>query len=346
MTTAKTRLAVQGAGMIGRRHIASILAEPMAALAAIIDPNPATQSLAAESGCGWYPDFAAMLAATRPDGVIVATPTALHVQHGLDAVAAGVPMLMEKPLADDVAGAAALVAAAERAGVPLLVGHHRRHNPLIQVAKRAIDAGRIGAVVAVQGTCWFRKDDAYFDVAWHREKGAGPVLTNLIHDVDLLRYLCGEVQAVQAMLSHAQRNFVIEDSGVILLRFKSGALATVAVSDAIASPWSWEFTSGENPAHTQTREACFLIGGTTGSLSVPHLALWAHTTTPSWWEPLASEKLPAEPGDPYRLQVRNLCGVIRGTETAVVSGHEGLATLRVIAAVQEAARTGGTVQLG
>ena len=178
----------------------------------------------------------------------------MHVENGLDVIAAGVPALVEKPLADSVAEATRLVDAAERAGVPLMTGHHRRHNPLIQAAKQAIDGGRLGQVVSVQGTCWFYKPDDYFDIPWRREKGAGPVFLNLIHDVDLFRYLCGDVVEVQAMESNALRGNAVEETAVILLRFASGVLVTVNVSDKVVSPWSWEFTTGRTrPKRTRRK---------------------------------------------------------------------------------------------
>lgn len=335
-----------GAGLIGRRHIEHILREDCATLAAVVDPDPAAQEVAAAGGAPWYPDLPAMLARDRPEGVIVATPSPLHVRNGMDCVAAGLPALIEKPLADDVTEAERLVDAAGRAGVPLLAGHHRRHNPLVAEAKRAVDAGRLGRVVAVHATCWFHKPPEYFDPAWRRAAGAGPVLTNLVHDMDLLRHLCGDVVQVQAMDSNALRGHAVEDTAVILLRFAGGALGTVTVSDAVSAPWSWEFTSGENPAYTRTGESCYLIGGTAGSLALPHLDLWRHEGRPDWWAPLGRERLPADAADPLALQIRNLCGVIRGTAAPLVPARDGLEALRVIAAVKQAAATGQAVRVG
>jgi predicted dehydrogenase len=341
----RVRLAVQGAGLIGRRHAAFVQESDQASLCAIIDPAPSSEAYAAEQGCPWFADFASMLAMMVPDGVIIATPTPMHVAHGLACVAAGIPVLVEKPVADDVAGASRLVEAAGSAGVPLLVGHHRRHNSLVQAARRAIDAGEIGEIVAVHGICWFAKPDSYFEPDWRRAKGAGPVLTNLIHDVDLLRALCGDVVAVQAMESKRLRGHPVEETAVILLRFESGVLGTLTVSDTIASPWSWEFTSGENPDYTQTAESCYQIGGTKGSLSVPYLDVWSHDQAPEWWTPIGRTRLAHEASLPLANQIRNFCGVIRGTEAPVVSGREGLATLRVIAAIKQAAETGALVSL-
>ncbi len=342
---APVKLAVMGAGLIGKRHIEHVLAQSDAELTAIVDPSPAAKTLAEEKGASWFPSFVAMMEQVRPEGVIVATPNQLHVDNGLKCIAAGVPALVEKPLADNVVSATRLVEAAEAAGVHLLTGHHRRHNPLIQQAKRAIDEGRLGQLVAVHGMCWFYKPDDYFDVEWRRRKGAGPIFLNLIHDIDNLRYLCGDVVAVQAQETNALRGHDVEDAAVISLRFASGVLGTVNVSDAVVAPWSWELTSGENPAYPHTQETCYQIGGTRGSLTVPYLDLWRNRTKPSWWEPIERERLPVVAEDPLGLQVRQFCRVIRGHEQPLVSGREGLETLKVVAAVKEAAATGRTVRL-
>jgi predicted dehydrogenase len=286
-----------------------------------------------------------MLTAERPEGIVVATPNQMHVDHGLACIGAGIPALIEKPIAHDLEGAIRLVAESEKAGVPLLVGHHRRHNPLVQGAREAIASGRIGRLVSVHGMCWFSKSDEYFETRWRREAGAGPIFLNLIHDFDLLRYLCGEVGTVQAIQSNAQRDYAVEDTAVVLLRFDNGALGTINLSDAIAAPWSWEFTSGENPAYTHTREECYWIGGTHGSLALPQLELWLHENRPDWWSPLHSTHLSVETADPLARQIANFCDVIRERAQPVVSGREGLRTLAVIVAIKEAAATGSTIDI-
>jgi predicted dehydrogenase len=152
-------------------------------LSSIVDPTPAARELAVALKVDWFPSFQDLLSEDRPEGIVVATPNQLHVANGMDCIAAGIPALIEKPLAVDVVAAQALVEASERAGVPLLTGHHRRHNPMIQRAKAEIDSGRLGQIVSLHGMFWLIKPDDYFDVAWRREKGAGPVFLNLIHEL-------------------------------------------------------------------------------------------------------------------------------------------------------------------
>jgi len=339
------QLAVLGAGVIGKRHIEHIIAEPRAELYAVVDPSPAGQEVASAKGVRWYPNFAAMITTDRPDGVIIATPNQMHVSNGLEAVAAGVPALIEKPIADDIVAGIKLVDAAEKAGVPILTGHHRRHNPTIQRAKAIIDEGRLGQIVTVHGFFWLMKPDDYFDLQWRREIGAGPVLLNLSHDIDLLRYLCGEVEAVQAFQSNAVRNYPADETTVVILKFANGALGTINVTDTVVAPWSWEQTTGENPAYPNTDQTCYQIGGTHGSLSVPRLELWTNEAKRGWWEPFRIERYVAADQDPLRLQVQQFCRVIRGEEKPLVSGREGLMTLKVIDAVKRAANTGELVKI-
>src|SRR5262249_54864874 len=194
-------------------------------LCGIADPSPAANAVAQTSGAALYPSINALIERERPDGVIVATPNKLHVENGVDCVRHGVAVLVEKPIADSVAEAMQLVDAAERARVPLLVGHHRRHSSFIECARKVVSEGALGRLVAVTGAALFYKPDGYFDEApWRREPGGGPILINMIHEVDDLRALCGEIVAVQAMASNATRAHVVEDTVAVTLQFANDAL--------------------------------------------------------------------------------------------------------------------------
>ncbi len=337
-----TRIAVVGAGLIGRRHLALVREHPGCTLVSVVDPDPTARD---GHGAPGYPDVPTMLADTAPDGVIVASPNARHTEHVLSCVRAGVPVLVEKPVADTVAGAERAVSAAEDAGVPLLVGHHRRHSPLMAAARETLRRGTLGDVVAVQGSALFRKPDDYFaDAAWRREPGGGPILINLIHDVDNLRALCGEIVEVQASTSNAARGFAVEDTAAVTMRFASGALGSVLLSDTAAAARSWEHTSGENPDYPHhPDEDCYVVAGTRGSLGVPTLRLRVYTGEPSWWAPFHTSVLDVAARDPLAAQLDHFVAVVRGETTPLVDGREGLRTLRTTLALTEAARTGHPV---
>lgn len=343
--TAPLRLAIVGLGLIGRRHAAAIRQVDGAEICAIVDLDDGVLATAESVGVRGFRDLTVMLDTVRPDGIILSTPTNLHPAQGAACIEAGIPVLIEKPIADDLQAAQALVQASDAYHVPVMVGHHRRFNPLIQRAKAALDSREIGAIRTVDVKCWFYKPDDYFDTApWRREKGAGPLSVNLIHDIDLLRYLCGEIASVQAQLSPSARGYAIEDVAAAIVHFENGALGTISVSDSAVSPWSWEFTAAENPVYPVTGESAYQIAGSSGALSIPDLTLWQHDGRPDWWAPLSSTKLSTELSDPLVNQMTHFCAVIRGEIAPLVSAREGMQTLAVVAAMREAAATGRPVR--
>jgi predicted dehydrogenase len=345
---ATVRIAVAGAGLIGRRHIEEVDASGSAQLAAIVDPSPAAQEVADKFGVPLYGSLAELFGADTPDGVILATPNQLHVEGGLECVAAGVPVLVEKPVGDTVEGATRLVEAAEAAGVPLLIGHHRNYSAIMAKAREIVQSGVLGSIVAVVGTAMFYKPDDYFDAGggWRRQAGGGPILLNLIHEVNNLVSLVGDVVRVQAATSNATRGFEVEDTAAMVFTFANGALGTFLLSDTAASPRSWEQTSMENTTYASyPDEDCYHLAGTRGSLSVPTMRLKVYEGERSWWQPFESLTLGLARSDPLANQVEHFAAVIRGEVEPICSGRDGLKTLLVVDAVLEAARTGAPVDI-
>ena len=341
----KKRIAVVGVGMIGRQHARAILSADNASLAALVDANPQIASLASELGTAYFSSLDELLSANVADGSIVSTPNEYHVEQAMACIAAGLPVLVEKPLAVDLAGARQITEASEASGVPVLTGHHRRHNPLVQNATRMISEGRLGQITAVQASTWFYKPDDYFNTAWRTQPGAGPVYLNLIHDIDMLRCFCGEAVQVQAMESSVVRGHAVEDTAVVLLRFAKGALATLSVSDCTVSPWSWEMTSRENAAFPVTGELCFQIGGTRGSLALPDLTLWNYSNTQSWMEPINATRVPYGTANPLVRQIEQFARVIEGLEAPVVTARDGLMNQQIIEAIKRSAKEQVSVSL-
>ncbi|WP_077034979.1 Gfo/Idh/MocA family protein [Pelomonas sp. KK5] len=343
------RIAVAGAGLIGQAHLGAIAASPCCALSAIVDPAPAAEALAARLGVPLHRTLETLLARDRPDGIVLATPNALHVPQALACIEAGVPVLLEKPLATTVQEAEALVAEVERRGARLLVGHHRAHSPIMAKARQVVDSGQLGRLVAVMGSATFMKPDRYFaEGPWRREPGGGPILLNMIHEVHNLRMLCGEIVAVQAFASSAARGFAVEDTVAINLRFASGALGSFMLSDTAACGRSWEQTSRENPAYpTCEDEDCYVLAGTLGSLSVPTMRLRTYpgAEAASWWKPFEAGVVGLVRDDPLARQMAHFADVVAGTAAPLVTARDGLANLRVTEAIAAAARQGSLVEL-
>ncbi len=340
-------IAVIGAGAIGRAHAELIAACGFARLAAIVDPADAARDLASRLSTPWFGDHSAMLAELRPEAAIVATPNDLHLPAALDCIDAGVPVLIEKPIASSVEQGEAIAGAAQSAGVATLVGHHRRYNPIVQMARRMLREGAIGEPTSIAVLSNVRKPDDYFLPDWRRRPGAGPILVNMIHEIDLLRFVCGEIAGVQAIASNARRGFEIEDTAAVALRFRNGALATISISDCAVSPWSWDLSSGElAPYPPQPALApSHYFAGTRGALTLPMLDHWTYRGEQSWYAPLAVERLAVERESPYLRQLRHLCAVVRGEEKPLIDAADGVRTLRATLAVHQSARSGALVEL-
>ena len=345
-TESVLRLAIVGLGLVGCRHADAIAQCGDIELCAIVDPSETAKAKAASLAVACFDDLPSMIMAKRPDGIIISTPTKHHAAQAMQAIEAGIPALVEKPITDDLATAQSLVEASEALRVPLMVGHHRRFNPIIRKAKSIVTSDSIGMVRAIHATCWFYKPDSYFDTApWRKRLGAGPVSVNLVHDIDLMRYLCGEITHIQAQASQSTRGYENEDVAAALFRFDNGAIGTVTVSDSVVAPWSWEFTAQEYPIYPHVAESTYQIGGSKGALSVPDLKLWHHDQKPDWWSPISAKTITSDREDPLVSQIRHFADVIHGTDTPLVSGREGLRTLSVIDAIQIAAQTGQMIQL-
>jgi predicted dehydrogenase len=343
-SNARLRIAVVGAGRIGRRHIELIGASDTSEIAAIVDPAPESESLARANDWPWHSDLGSLLAGPPVDGIVIATPNEMHVSQALACIGRGIPVLIEKPIATTVEAALSIADAANDAGVPILVGHHRRHSPVLQRAREIVRGGRLGRLVGVVGTALFYKPDDYFSAApWRRHPGGGPILINLIHAIDDLRFVCDEIDYVQAIASNSQRGFAVEDTVAVSLRFRAGALGSFLLSDAASSPWSWEQTSGEDAMFaTYPDQDCYRVAGTLGSLEVPTLRIWTSPASPSWQRQLQpSSAAISGGGDPMKRQLDHFEAVIRGQVEPLVSAADASETLRLTLLIaDDAARRG------
>jgi predicted dehydrogenase len=228
----------------------------------------------------------------------------------------------------------------------VLVGHHRRHSPDISEARRIVREGLLGDLVAVNGMCWLDKPDAYFEAEWRRTEGGGPLLINLIHDIDTLRFICGEIESVRAFTSNEVRGFTVEDTASVAIRFESGVLGTFSISDAVASPWSWEFTSAQALYFHHQPGAYLFLGGRKASLSVSDMYLWRHAAPGGHWQdPLVREHKPLDPSRAYVNQLDHFLAVIAGAAAPAITARDGMLTLAATLAIAASAREDRTVKV-
>lgn len=345
----KLPIGVVGAGLIGRTHIDRALKSSSVELVGIVDPTPAAAELARSVGVPCFPDHKSLLEKVRAKGVVVATPNVTHAQITIDCLERGAAVLVEKPIADTLEDGQRICHASRVSGLPVLVGHQRRHNPIMRKAKAIVGAGTLGRPVSATVLCTWLKPRDYFDVTWRRQRGGGPILINLIHDIDLMRHLYGEIDSVQALASNAVRGFDVEDTAVVALRFRSGALGTVTVSDTTAAPWNWDLSAGEAERFPRQDINAHFYSGTEGSLTLPRLEVWRYRQdqgpAEGWHDPLTMERTAVHTGCPYSEQLRHFAALVEGKEEPVCSALDGFRTLEATLAVTQAAATGKQVVL-
>lgn len=340
------RIVLLGAGLIGREHAGLLAAHPQVEIAAICDPSPQAAELALRLSVPHRADYLAALDELRPDGAVIALPNQLHAPAAIACIERGIACLIEKPIAESVAAAARICEAAERHDTPVLIGHQRRHSPDIKAAKQTVDSGALGQIVGVSGMTLFDKPADYFSMEWRRRKGGGVLLINLIHDIDVLRHLVGEIDSIRAFTSSARRGFEVEDTASLSIRFVNGALGTFLISDNAVSPWAWEYTSGQALYHPAQPGPSLFLAGNRAALTVSDLYLWRHASENEHWQhPLVREYRGA-PGLPtYVAQLEHFLAVIKRQEKPLVSARDGMATLAATLAVARAAAEDRTITL-
>jgi predicted dehydrogenase len=341
----KYRIAIIGAGTIGRTHIETALKNAAVEIVGVAEPSDGGKAWVQSHQVPWFAHHSDLLSATKPDGVIIATPNDAHANVALDCLNHDVAVLVEKPIADTLENARSICEAALAKGLPALVGHHRRHNPIMRQAKSIVESGVLGKPVSMTAMCTWYKDDDYFKAQWRRQSGGGPVLINLIHDIDLLRFLYGDIASVQAMTSNAVRGFEVEDTAVVLMRFVNGALGTVTVSDTTVSPWNYDLAARETDRFPQQDINSHFFSGTHGSLTLPKLEVWSYQDQRHWEKPISVTRTEPMRTSPYEAQLNNFLAVIAGKEKPICAAQDGLRALEAALAVRESATSGIAVQL-
>ena len=336
------RIAVLGAGMIGRRHIQTTLDLPeVAELTAVADPA-ADRTRLALGGAAWFADAREMLDRVKPEAVIIATPNGLHAQQGLLCCERGIHFLVEKPVTANLEEAAGLVHAVAQSGVKTLVGHHRRYLATVEESRRVITSGELGVLVAASVVWATRKPDDYFQAQWRTLPGAGPLLINAIHEIDLLRHLCGEIRLVSGLKSHAARGFAVEDTAAALFQFENDCLGTLMLTDAGLSPWTIEQGSEESPNFPQSGQNSYRLIGTKGSLELPVLRTWGPRVAGEigWNRSLVDRDFAPRYCDPYQAQLRHFQRLVRLHEPPMISVLDGAKTLAATLAIAESSSQG------
>lgn len=230
-----------GTGLSATQHMTALVQVPRVRVVAVAGTSPEKARAFAES---WgipraYGDAESLMADHGVQAVHLCTPPAGRVRLAERAAAAGKHVLIEKPMARTVAEADQVIEACRRAGVTLGAMFQYRFTPLPMRVKEAVDAGKLGRLLLATLTSkWFRPAEYYRGSSWRgtAEREGGAVLINqAIHSIDLLRWICGRVAEVEGLTATTLHPIEMEDVGMALLRFESGAVGSI-VATTVAYP--------------------------------------------------------------------------------------------------------------
>ncbi len=336
------KIGIVGCGRISKNHFGSILQYPNDLdLTAVCDIDiNVLKSAKSEYNVNGYSNMAEMLSNESLDLVVLCTPSGIHPNQAILAANYGVHVVSEKPMATRYSDGLKMIKACDEAGVRLFVVKQNRHNATLKLLKRAIDEKRFGSIKMVHLNVFWTRPQDYYDhgQGWRGtwEFDGGAFMNQASHYVDLVNWLIGPVERVQAMMS-TNRDIEAEDTGVLNIKWRNGALGSMAVTML---------------TYPKNLEGSITILGETGSARVGGVAVneiqtWEFAENLDYDRDVtsASYETTSVYGFGHPLYYRNLIDVMRGFAEPETDGREGIKSLEFLTAAYLAARDGISVGL-
>ena len=347
MTTPRTRaggefkIALVGCGRISRNHFEAIDKIDGLSLTGVCDVVPErAREWSEKLGVPGFTSQEEMLQRVEADVVSICTPSGLHAAHGAVAARAGKHVITEKPMAISLGQADELVKACDDAGVFLFVVKQNRLNPPIQLLRRAVDKGRFGRIFIANTTVRWQRPQDYYDAAPWRgtwEFDGGAIMNQASHYVDLIQWLIGPVESVMAKTATQARRIEAEDSGVAILKFRSGALGVIEVN-VLTYPRNLE-----GSITILGEKGSVKIGGT----AVNRVEYWQFADYDDDDKLVESTNTnpPTVYGFGHEGYYRNVLSVLRGEAQPQTDGRAGRKSLELILGIYESAKIGREVPI-
>ena len=335
------RIGLVGCGRISRNHFDAIAKVHGLELAAVCDTDVERARQAGETyGVPSYRALDEMLRAGDFDVVAICTPSGLHSPQGIAAARAGKHVVTEKPMSLTLRQADDLVRACDDAGVQLFVVKQNRLNPPIQLIKRAVDKGRFGRIYLANVTVRWQRPQEYYDAEPWRgtwEFDGGAFMNQASHYVDLIQWLVGPVESVMGKTATQARRIEAEDSGIGVLKFRSGALGVIEVNVL---------------TYPRNLEGSITIIGERGTVKIGGTAVnrVEHWTFAEYDDDdklvdAANTNPPNVYGFGHEGYYRNVLAVLRGEAKPETDGRAGRKSLELILGIYESAKTGCEVAI-
>ena len=338
----KIRAAVVGCGRISANHFRAIAqhADAMELVAVCDDDLERMEDHAREHQVRPFGNYERMLRDCNCDLVVLCTPSGLHARQTIAASRYKKHVMCEKPMATRWKDGLAMVEACDAATVRLFIVKQNRRNATLQMLRRAVDEKRFGRIHMVQVNVFWARQQEYYDSAKWRgtwEMDGGAFMNQASHYIDLLEWLIGPVADVQAMTGTLARDIEVEDSGVLNVRWRNGALGSVAVTML-----TW-------PKNLEGSITIIGEKGTAriGGVAVNEMHIWDFAEKKDYDDALdaASYETTSVYGYGHPLYYKNVIDTLRGETEPETDGREGLKSLEVLIAAYISARDRKTVSL-
>ena len=333
--------AIIGCGFIGEKH-ARVLSELEGAKIVAFCDNVKDRAVEFSKRYGGkpYTNFSKLMKNNDVDIINLCTPSGMHAQQTIEAAKAGKHVVTEKPMALTLKGADKMIEECKTNNVRLFVIKQNRYNPPIKKLKGAIDKGRFGNIFLANTTVrWSRSQEYYDKDSWrgtHRMDG-GVIMNQASHHIDLLRWLIGPVESVFAKIGTLAHDIEVDDTAIVVLRFKNGALGTI------------EATTGIFPKNLEGSVSVFGTKGSAkvGGSCVNDMGVWDFKDFENEDDDIMKFcKIPTDVfAYSHREVFKNIIGAIKTDKDPLISGLEGRKTLELILAIYKSARPGKEVRL-
>jgi UDP-N-acetyl-2-amino-2-deoxyglucuronate dehydrogenase len=342
ITDRKIRFAVVGCGRIATKHFEAIERHSRdATLVGVCDTDPAAlKSAVAATKARGYASLEELLTGSDCDIAVLCTPSGLHPAQTMIAAGANRHVMTEKPMATRWADGLAMVKACDQAGVRLFVVKQNRRNTTLQLVKRAMEQRRFGRIYMVTINVFWQRPQSYFESAKWRgtwEFDGGALMNQASHYIDLVDWLIGPVESVQAYVATLGRNIQVEDTATVGIRWRSGALGSVNVTML---------------TYPQNLEGSITIIGEKGTVRVGGVAVneiqqwqFAEPNDDDALVNTASYQTTSVYGFGHATYYENVIRTLRGETEPDTDGREGLRSLEILIASYLSARDGRRVAL-
>lgn len=338
----KIKIGIIGCGRISKNHFESIgkHADEMELVSICEINEDVLKSHQSQYNVNAYTRLEDMLSQESLDIVAICTPSGNHSEQAMTIAKAGVHVMTEKPMATRWNDGLRMVKACDDARVRLFVVKQNRHNATLQLLKRAVEEKRFGRINMVHINVFWSRPQEYYDQAKWRgtwEHDGGAFMNQASHYVDLIDWLIGPVASVQAMTGTLGRDIEVEDTGVLNVRWRNGALGSMSVT-MLTYPKNYE-----GSISILGDKGTVKVGG----VAVNDIQTWQFADERDYDKNIieANYQTTSVYGFGHPLYYKNVIDVLRGETEPETDGREGLKSLEVLIAAYLSARDGKTVNL-